>query len=130
MSGVINVKVQNRLVMEKREINVYHHLSGSAHMICHDSHVTLPLKAAAYDDYLFISIVAGPGSLFAKSMLHIPSWADFEFCTDNKKVNICHSGDRFIINIPPGPPTWNLKLTRSTTTPVTCSSDCIIISGE
>jgi hypothetical protein len=118
------------LVMEKREINVYHHLTGSAHMICHESHVTLPLKAAAYDDYLFISIFAGPGHLYTKSLVHLPSWADFEFSTDNRTVSVCHSGDRFIINIPPGPPTWNLKLTRSATTPVTRSKDSIIITSE
>ena len=63
MAKEINITIENKLVMEKRDMNVYHHSTRSAHMISFDSSITLPLRSVMGDDYLHISIVTGPGNL-------------------------------------------------------------------
>lgn len=114
MTKDIKLTVENKLVMEKRDLNVYHHFSRSAHMISHNSSITLPLRPAFEDDYLHISVVSGPGRLENKSVLNLPSWVDFEFSAVGN-VTVIHSGDRTVLKIPPGPPVWQLKMTRSST---------------
>ena len=112
MTKEININIENRLVMEKRDINVYHYSTRSAHLISFDSSITLPLRPAIEDDYLHISIVNGPGHLERKYVLNIPSWADFEF-SSRGDVTVVHSGYRTLVKIPPGLPMWQLRLTRS-----------------
>lgn len=115
MAKDINITVENKLVLEKRDMNVYHHFSRSAHMISHDSSITLPLRPAFEDDYVHISVVSGPGRLENKSVLNLPSWVDFEFSAVGN-VTVIHSGDRTVLKIPPGPPVWQLKMTRPSST--------------
>ena len=112
MTKEINITIENKLVLEERDMNVYHHSTGSAHMISHDSSITLPLKTVIEDDYLHISIVSGPGHLQSKSVVNLPSWVDFEFSSKGD-VSVAHSGDRTLLKIPPGPPIWQLKMTCS-----------------
>jgi hypothetical protein len=111
MSEVSDIKVENKLVKDKRGINVYHHSSRSAHLISHNSSITLPLGTVGSDDYLHISLVSGPGNLWKDCVINVPSWADFEFLSEGK-MTLTHRGDRTILTIPPGPPTWQLKITR------------------
>lgn len=115
MAKDINITIENKLVMERRDMNVYHHSSKSAHMISHNSSITLPLRPAFEDDYVHISVVSGPGRLENKTVLNLPSWVDFEFSSMGN-VTIIHSGDRTVLKIPPGPPIWQLKMTRSSST--------------
>ena len=112
MPKEIKITIENKLVMGKRDMNVYHHSSKSAHMISHNSSVTLPLRPVIEDDYLYISIVSGPGSLERKSVVNLPAWVDFEFLSEGK-LAVAYSGERILLKIPPGPPGWQLKLTRS-----------------
>jgi hypothetical protein len=112
MAKEINVTIENRLVMEKRDMNVYHHSTRSAHMISHNSSITLPFRSVREDDYLHISIVSGPGPLEGECMVNLPSWMDFEF-SPGGDVAVAHSGNRTLLKIPPGPPVWQLKMTRS-----------------
>nr|NIM12175.1 hypothetical protein [Candidatus Aminicenantes bacterium]NIN18168.1 hypothetical protein [Candidatus Aminicenantes bacterium]NIN42067.1 hypothetical protein [Candidatus Aminicenantes bacterium]NIN84820.1 hypothetical protein [Candidatus Aminicenantes bacterium]NIO80995.1 hypothetical protein [Candidatus Aminicenantes bacterium] len=44
MTKEINITIENKLVMEKRDMNIYHHATRSAHMISFDSSITLPFK--------------------------------------------------------------------------------------
>jgi hypothetical protein len=81
-------------------------------MISHNSSVTLPLRPVIDADYLYISIVSGPGHMGSKSVVNLPSWVDFEFLSDGK-LALIHSNDRILLKIPPGLPGWQLKLTRS-----------------
>ncbi len=111
MAKEINITIENKLVMEKRDMTVYHHSSRSAHMISHNSSITLPLRAVIEDDYLHISIVSGPGDLENKSVVNLPSWADFELSSAGN-TTVSHSGDRVLLIIPPGPPIWQLKMKR------------------
>ena len=118
MSQVSDITVENKLVKDKRGINVYHHSTRSAHLISHNSSITLPLGTVGKDDYLHISLVSGPGNLWKDCVINVPSWADFEFSSDGK-ITLAHRGERTILTIPPGPPTWQLKITRPNGTLIT-----------
>jgi hypothetical protein len=110
----INITIENKLVIEKRDINVYHHSTRSAHMISYNSTITLPLKTTDEHDYLYFSIVCGPGSMERRSVVDLPSWLNFEFLSEGK-LTVQHADQRTLLRIPPGLPSWQLKLTRSPT---------------
>lgn len=111
MSRKFNITVRNRLITEKRDINIYHHSTRSAHIISRASSLTIPLKGSSENDYLHISLVSGPGNLWRDCLLSVPSWADLEFSCDGR-VTMTHCKNRTIIKIPPGPPTWQLRISR------------------
>ncbi len=129
MAKEINITVENKLIMEKRDMNVYHHSTRSAHMISHDNSITLPLRPSVEDDYLHISVVSGPGHLNNKSVLNLPAWADFELSSEGNII-VVHSGDRTFLKIPPGPSTWQLKMTRSITSGINQSADRVTIGDD
>jgi hypothetical protein len=107
----ITITVQNKLKKEKRDLNVYHQSTRSAHIISHNSAITLPLRTVEEEDFLHISLVSGPGNLWKNCVVDLPSWAEFEFSSEGK-VTLTHSGGRTLLKIPPGPPKWELKMTR------------------
>jgi hypothetical protein len=39
----IDITVRNKLVTEKRDLNIYHHSKRSAYMISHCNSITIPL---------------------------------------------------------------------------------------
>lgn len=122
MSEEVDIIVENQFIIEKRDINIYHHSTGSAHIISQNSSITLPLREVGQGDYLHISVVSGPGDLEYDCWVDLPSRLDFQF-TSAGKVTIfvfTHHGDRSLLKIPPGPPTWQLKLTRPTNLSSTC----------
>jgi len=118
MPEEIEISVQNKLITEKRDINVYHHWTQSAHIISHNSSIIIPLGINGDKDYLHISVVKGPGYLEKNCLINLPSWADFDFTSRENVtgISIIHSheqsSDRTILKIPPGPPAWELKVTR------------------
>jgi hypothetical protein len=59
----IEMTVRNRLVTEKRDLNVYHHSNRIAYMISHNSSFTIRPRTVEEGDYPHLSIVSGPGSL-------------------------------------------------------------------
>lgn len=111
MAKEISITIENKLVREKRGMNVYHHFTRSAHMINHNDSITFPLRSSMEDDYLHISIVSGPGHLENKSVVNLPSWTDFEFSFEGNVI-LAHSLDRTLLEIPPGIPVWQLRVTR------------------
>ena len=129
MAKEINITIENKLMQEKRDMNVYHNFTRSAHMISHDSSVTVALKPDMEDDYLHISIVSGPGRLEGTCVVNLPSWLDFEL-SSAADATVAHSGDRVLLRIPPGPPTWQIKMTRSFSTIIDRSSDRVIIGDD
>ena len=120
MPEEIEFTVENKLVTEKRDLNVYHHWTQSAHIISHNSAITLPMKTLEKSDYLHISVVKGPGYLEKNCLINVPSWADFNFTSRESVtgISITHSHDadgaRTVLKIPPGPPAWELKITQPT----------------
>ena len=130
MAEEFNITVKNKLIEERRYINIYHRSTRSAHLISYNSSITLPLGTVEENDYLYISAVRSNGNLWKACLINVPSWADFEFSSEGK-VAIAHSNDadRTILKVPPGPPTWQLKMTQSTAAFMGKLSDNIII-GE
>jgi hypothetical protein len=128
MPQAVDIEVKNNLIIEKRDLNVYHHVSRSAHIISPGSSIILPLGIAAEHDYLHISAVKGPGLLEKTCLADLPSWLDVEFnsCEKVTSISLAHrhdrEGDRIVLKIPPGPPAWELKLTRPAKTAVNSRS--------
>ena len=108
-----NITVKNKLIKEKRYINVYHHSTRSVHLISYNNSISLPLGTAAENDYLYISAVRSHGNLWEACLINVPSWIDFEFSSEGKAA-IAHGKEdnRTILEVPPGPPTWQLNITR------------------
>ena len=129
MTREINITIENKLVMEKRDMNVYHNFSKSAHLISYNNSITLPLRSIIEEDYLHVSIVSGPGHLKGPSIVILPAWIDFEF-SSREDITVIHSGDRTLLKIPPGPPMWQLKMVRSPTSPRNQPPDRITIGDE
>lgn len=113
MPEEFTIKVENKLEEDKRYINVYHKSTRSAHLISYNSSITLPLGTVEESDYLYISAVRNNSNLWKTCLINVPGWADFEFSSEGK-VAIAHSNDAdsTILKVPPGPPTWQLNITR------------------
>jgi hypothetical protein len=107
----IEITVRNKLVAEKRDLNVYHHSTRSAYMISHGNSITIPLGTVEDGDYLHFSIVSGPGSMENDCWINIPSWCNFTV-SGLGNGDLTHTGDRTLLKIPPGPPVWQLKITQ------------------
>jgi len=108
----ILITIENKLIIERRDINVYHHSTCSAHLISSNSLIALPLTTIETNDYLYFSVVSGPGSMEHQSVVNLPSWLNFEFLSEGK-LTVQHADERILLRIPPGLPVWQLKLTLS-----------------
>jgi hypothetical protein len=115
MPKEFNITVENKLIKEKRYINVFHQSTRSAHLISYNSSITLPLGTIEENDYLYISAVRSNGNLWKACLINVPTWADFEFSSEGK-VAITHSNDAdsTILKVSPGPSIWQLNITRPT----------------
>lgn len=125
----IDIIVRNKLAEEKRDLNAYHHAKRSAYFISHCNIVTIPLGTKEDGDYLHISIVSGPGKLEKGCLVDLPSWCDFSFSSIGNG-NLSHSGDRILLKIPPGPPSWQLTVTRPPGNMGTPDEDVITIGND
>ncbi|MGD2088608.1 MAG: hypothetical protein PVH61_20695 [Candidatus Aminicenantes bacterium] len=129
MTKQTNITIENKFVLEERDMNVYHHSTRSAHMISPGSSITIPLKSVIEDDYLHISIVSGPGRLEGNCVVSLPSWVDFELSSAGDAATI-RSGDRTLLKISPGLPKWQLRITHSLSSIINQSSDRVIIGDN
>jgi hypothetical protein len=129
MKNTILITIENKLILEKRDINVYHHDTKSAHIISYDSSIPLPLRPATDNDYLHVSIVSGPGRLEGKCILLLPTWINFELSTTGN-ISVVHSDKKIFLKVPPGPPDWQLKITRSGVEKRETSSDNITVGDS
>ena len=113
MGQEIDITIKNKLTAGERDLHVFHHSTRSAHMISHNSSITLLLGNAGESDYFCVSVVNGPGYLWTACEIGLPSWVDFDFFSEGN-VTVTHSGstNRILLKIPPGPPTWKLKVTK------------------
>lgn len=131
MTDAVHIVINNQLIIEKRDINVYHNFTKRACIISKNSSVTIPLQPNGQSDYIHISVVRGPGDLWKTCILDLPEWVDFEFSS------ICHiifnhSGGRLFLKIPPGPPTWELKITSPIDAPaiIPVNGDFVAIGDQ
>jgi hypothetical protein len=109
----ISISVENKLITEERDIYVYRHLTKETHIISHGNSSSFDLGTTEEMDYLSISTVAGPGDLIFGCLINLPLWVDFQLNTEGK-VTLTHSGSRVSVRVPPGTPTWQLKITLPT----------------
>lgn len=131
MTKQVGFTIRNKLVKDRRDVNVYHHINRSSHILSCNSSLTRCINTGEEEDFLQISIVTGPGHLKDNCILDLPSFLDFRF-TLTGEVILIHSGERTLLKIPPGPPTWEIKMTipRRLSFPVSLSENCIIISDD
>lgn len=120
------ITVFNKLTVEKRDLNIYQHSNRSAYIISHNSSITLLLRTASESDYLHISVVSGPGNLEKDCVINMPSWMDFKFYSQGI-LTVVHAGGRTSLGIPPGPPIWQLKITRPNDLLIPISPDQVTI---
>lgn len=123
----IDIIIENKMIVEKRDMNIYHNSTKSAHIISPESSVSIPLKSLSDGDYLHISLLSGPGKLRNDCVIDMPSWIDFDlsYAGDAK---ITHASGRTLLKIPPGPPIWQIKMTQSFTPKFSKPADRITIS--
>ncbi len=126
MRRALNVTVENKLVLEQRDLSIYHHGSRSAHILSHNSSVNLRLKTDDEADYIHISVVSGPGNLWNECAINLPAWSNIELNTKSE-MTFVHSDGHFLIKLPPGPPTWQLKVSRHEDAPNTRGSSRIVV---
>jgi len=133
----LTVTVKNQLITEERDLHVYHNSSRTAHIISHGSDVSMPLRKAVQGDFLHISMVRGAGNYWENCHIILPQGLDFEFfsrgdLTLSTTMTRSTAGpgklsaagvrmmpdetNRLCLRIPPGPPTWELKLKWSSET--------------
>ena len=129
MSEGIEITVNNKLIAEKRDLNVYHHAGRSANMISFNSSIALSLGTVEEGDYLFISVVRGHGNLEQECVVDLPDWVDFSFSSVGDGV-IRHAGKRTLLTVPPGPPIWQVKVTRSSGSSVVPEGDYVAIGDS
>ncbi len=127
----VELIIRNKLVKDRRDVNVYHHINRSSHILSCNSSLTRSIRTVEEDDYLHISVVAGPGHLKDNCVLELPSFLDFRF-TLSGEVVLIHAGERTLLKIPPGPPTWEIKMTvpGRSTLPGSLNENRITISDD
>ncbi|MCU0288170.1 MAG: hypothetical protein MUF15_17465 [Acidobacteria bacterium] len=121
-AGEMNIIILNKLVKEKRDIHVYHHFKKSGHIISSNSSLKLGIQPEAANDYLHISVQRGPGHVENFCVLDLPAFVDFRF-SNIGEILFIHSGERFILRIPPGPPLWEMKVKIPARSPLFTLSD-------
>jgi hypothetical protein len=129
MPEEITITIKNKLIEEKRDLNVYHHADKGAYMISHNNSINVPLGTDEDGDYLHLSIVSGPGSLEKDCWINMPSWCDFSV-SGLGNGDLVHSGSRTMLRIPPGPPVWQLKITRSSGQASSPTDDYVTIGDK
>lgn len=104
--------IVNRLDRERRNIALYQHASGRGFLIGHGGSVSVEINCKGSDDYLHLSVSKGPGPLQRGCRVTLPGWLDFSFKGGQGVTGISfkHKGKAIDIDIPPGPPDWEIKI--------------------
>lgn len=110
MKQTINIIIENKLLLEKRGLNVYHRADRGIHLISGGSSYTVSLNPRDETDYINLSVAIGPGYMEQSNVIDLPSWLNYEFLSEGKLV-VKHDGGRNRLTIPAGLPEWKLKLT-------------------
>jgi hypothetical protein len=110
MKHSIGIHFENNLVIERRDITVYHHHNKGTHLISHGSSIHIPLETEKEKDYIYLSVAVGPGYMERQNIVDLPTWINYEFISEGKFAAI-RSEHRTLLKIPAGLPEWKLKLT-------------------
>lgn len=131
MAAEFEITIRNKLVSQRKDINVYHYATRSAHIISHNSSITLPFKTSGEMDFLSLSIPSVAGRLRKKCLIDLPEWSEVELSLEGK-ITIFQREGRILLKIPAGAPIWELKLTCSAEfiSNLPLNGDSIIIGDE
>jgi len=112
MINKTHIQFCNNLIIEKRDMNVYHHNDKSIHLISHGNSIKIPLQSTNQKDYIHLSVAVGPGYMERENIVDLPSWLNYEFLSEGRFAAY-RSDHRTLLKIPAGLPEWKLKLTLS-----------------
>jgi hypothetical protein len=112
MEDKTDILIENNLVVEKRDLNVYHRADRGVHLIGSGSSCLLSLRTFHTQDYITLSVAIGPGYMERKNVIDLPSWLNYEFLSEGRFA-VRHSGNRTFLAFPAGLPEWKLKLSLS-----------------
>lgn len=129
MQDACEIKIVNKLRTEKRGLNIYHQSTQGSHIISTGSSVRFSLKPGKEDDFLHLSVISGPGPLWKECRVGLPSWCDFDF-SGGGALRVEHCGEKLQLVIPPGPPSWQLVVTRAKSSNGVKREDAIVFSDE
>lgn len=110
--NVTRIIIENKLIIEKRDMAVYHHSSRSSHLLSSNCSITVPLQSIQENDYIHISILSGPGRLENMCVINLPAWVNFDYSAEGN-ILLNHSSERIFLRIPPGPIVWQLRVTKN-----------------
>lgn len=128
MKKTTEIIFQNNLLIERRDINVYHRSSRGIHFISRGSSVKVPLQTVNEKDFINLSVAVGPGYMERQNVVDLPSWINYEFQSEGKFAAV-RSGGRTLLKIPAGLPEWKLKLTLSASH-LLPAEDRVVISDD
>ncbi len=128
MKKTINLHFENNLLIEKRNMNVYHGIDRATHFISHGSFVKIPLRTVDENDYINLSVAVGPGFMERSSFVDLPSWLNYEFRSE-REFSAIQSGGRILLKTSAGLPEWKLKLTLPAS-PANPSENRVTISDD
>jgi hypothetical protein len=113
MREILYFKIENLLKFEKREIKVSHHSAAKEVTLGYEVSTSnnfglLP----AGGDHLLVEIV-GAGALNRNCWVKLPKKGNVMFIPEeNQYIECINTNEDIFMKIPPGPPTWKLKITR------------------
>lgn len=107
----MDIRVENKLRLEKRSLTVYLHQKIPTDLIDYGSVFKGELDEG---DYLHIALDLGRGHTRNPVKIDLPSWLNFSWLdmefSFKSVVSLTHSGERTVLELPPGPP-WEFKIT-------------------
>jgi len=112
MERTIDIHFENKLLMGKRDLNIYHRKNRGTHLISYGSAVNIPLGTVNEEDYINLSVAVGPGYMERESVVELPSWINYEVLSEGRFA-ASHTGNRTCLKFPAGLPEWTLKLSLS-----------------
>jgi hypothetical protein len=118
MSIVLIIEVKNQLVNSQRCINVYHHHTGIADIICFNQSISLSLREITGNrqrDYLQISVEKEAKCSRGYYLIDLPSWAHFQVNLKGRSgIAATYAGNRHILKLTLSYDFWQMKIFKPT----------------
>jgi hypothetical protein len=133
MPIVFIIEVKNQLENSRRCIEVYHHHTGIADIICFNQSISLSLQAltgSKHRDYLQISVENREEFSQYFYIIDLPSWAHFHLNLKGQSgINATYSGGRNILKLSLSYDFLRIKIFRPTGSNLS-AADCVAIQDS
>ena len=118
MSIVLIVEIKNQLKGSQRCLNVYHHHSGIADIICFNQSISLSLRELTRGnrrDYLQVGVEREAECSHCFYLVDLPSWAHFQLQLKGQSgISATYSKDRQLLKLALSYDFWQIKIYRPT----------------